>query len=156
VVREHLETFLAERRGEGGEGCPRFLEESFRRYLRCGVLCHGFARVRCESCGDETLVGFSCKSRVCPSCLARRMSETAAYLRDELLPEVPYRQWVLTVPWTLRARLSVDRRLLRDVLSSFLRPIFAWQRRRGRSLGISEGETGAVTFLQRFGVLSTW
>jgi len=79
------------------------------------------------------------------------MSETAAYLRDELLPEVPYRQWVLTVPWTLRARLSVDRRLLRDVLSSFLRPIFAWQRRRGRSLGISEGETGAVTFLQRFG-----
>jgi hypothetical protein len=62
------------------------------------------------------------------------MSETAAYLRDELLPEAPYRQWVLTVPWALRARLSVDRRLLSDVLSSFLRPIFAWQRRRGRRM----------------------
>ena len=34
----------------------------------------------------------------------------------------------LTVPWALRVRLSVDRRLLSDVLSSFLRPIFAWQR----------------------------
>ncbi|MCA9755200.1 MAG: transposase [Candidatus Eisenbacteria bacterium] len=55
------------------------------------------------------------------------------------------------MPWALRARLSVDRRLLSDVLSSFLRPIFAWERRRGRSLGIWDGETGAVTFLQRFG-----
>ena len=98
VVREHLETFLAERRVEDGSGCPRFVEESFRRYLRCGVLSYGFARVRCEECGLEDLVGFSCKSRVCPSCLGRRMCETAAYLRDELLPEVPYRQWVVTVP----------------------------------------------------------
>jgi len=37
------------------------------------------------------------------------------------------------------------------LLSAFLRPVFAWQRRRGRSLDIPEGETGAVTFFQRFG-----
>ena len=28
---------------------------------------------------------------------------------------------------------------------------FAWQRRRGRALGIRDGQTGAVTFVQRFG-----
>ncbi|WPB82742.1 transposase zinc-binding domain-containing protein [Archangium violaceum] len=35
--------------------------------MECGVLAHGFARVRCESCKDELLVAFSCKGRgVCP------------------------------------------------------------------------------------------
>ena len=79
------------------------------------------------------------------------MNEMAAYLRDQLLPEAPYRQWVLTVPWVLRYRLLVDRELLSRVLRTFLRTIFAWQRRRGRGLGISSGETGSITFVHRFG-----
>jgi len=29
--------------------------------------------------------------------------------------------------------------------------VFAWQRRRGRALGIRDGQSGAVTFVQRFG-----
>jgi len=37
------------------------------------------------------------------------------------------------------------------MLSAFLRTLFAWQRRRGRRLGIANGQTGSVTFLQRFG-----
>lgn len=37
------------------------------------------------------------------------MADTAAYLVDQRLPAVPYRHWILTVPWTLRYRLSVDR-----------------------------------------------
>ena len=79
------------------------------------------------------------------------MSDTAAYLVDQLLPAAPYRQWVLTVPWALRYRLSIDRQLLSLVLDGFLRTIFSWQRRRGRKLGISGGQCGAVTFVQRFG-----
>lgn len=86
-----------------------------------------------------------------PRRLATGVEEDADCLRDTLLPEVPYRQWVLTVPWALRARRSVDRPLLSDVLSTFLRTVFAWQRRRGRSVGTRDVETGAVTFLQRFG-----
>jgi hypothetical protein len=115
------------------------------------LLCHGFARVRCPACGYERLVGFSCKGRLCPSCVGRRMADTAAYLVDQLLPEAGYRQWVLTFPWTLRFRLAVDRKLFRALISAFLRTLFTWQRRRGRALGIREGQTGAVTFVQRFG-----
>ena len=85
------------------------------------------------------------------ACQARRMSELSAYLRDQLLPEAPYRQWVLTVPWVLRYRLMVDRKLLSQVLRTFLRTVFAWQRRRGRNLGIGKGETGSITFVHRFG-----
>jgi len=151
IIREHLETFLAQARLLHGEGYPRFIEREFRRYLACGILCHGFARVRCPECGEERLVGFSCKGRLCPSCVGRRMADTAAFLVDQLLPEADYRQWVLTLPWALRFRLAVDRRLFAALLHTFLRTLFAWQRRRGRALGIRAGQTGAVTFVQRFG-----
>jgi len=45
VIREHLETFLAEAclRG-GGEGLPRFVERQLREFLTCGDLTRGFAR----------------------------------------------------------------------------------------------------------------
>ncbi|MCP4193637.1 MAG: transposase, partial [Planctomycetaceae bacterium] len=151
VVRENLETFLDRGRSSDGEGYPRFIEQAFRKYLSCGLLCHGFARIRCGDCGAERLVAFSCKGKMCPSCQARRMSELSAYLRDQLLPEAPYRQWVLTVPWVLRYRLMVDRKLLSQVLRTFLRTVFAWQRRRGRKFGIERGETGSITFVHRFG-----
>jgi hypothetical protein len=39
---------------------------------------------------------------VCPSCGARRMAESAALLVDEVFPEQPVRQWVLSVPYPLR------------------------------------------------------
>ena len=51
LVRDHLETFLrdaAER--TDGAGVPRFVEKEFREFLTCGVLAHGFARVRCGEC----------------------------------------------------------------------------------------------------------
>jgi hypothetical protein len=151
VVREHLETFLAQARRLHGEGYPRFIEREFRRYLDCGLLCHGFARLRCPGCGHEQLLVFSYKGRLCPSCVGRRMADTAAYLVDQLLPEADYRQWVLTFPWALRFRLAVDRLLFTALLRTFLRTLFAWQRHRGRTLGIRDGQTGAVSFLQRFG-----
>ena len=51
----------------------------------------------------EHLVAFSCKKRgFCPSCGARRMAQSAALLVDEVFPEQPVRQWVLSVPYPLR------------------------------------------------------
>jgi hypothetical protein len=152
IVRDHIETFLAEPRGrDDGDGYPAFLEREFRRYLHCGLLARGFARLRCPDCGFERLVAFSCKGRLCPSCMGRRMADQAASLVDDLLPEAPYRQWVLTFPWPLRFRLSVDRTLFGKLLGVYLRTLFAWQRRRGRALGIRHGLTGSVSFVQRFG-----
>jgi hypothetical protein len=74
-----------------------------------GVLENGFARVECSGCGFVRLVAFSCKGRgICPSCIARRMSDTAAHLLDHVLPEAPMRQWVLSVPPPLRYLLAWD------------------------------------------------
>ena len=34
------------------------------------------------------------------------MADTAAWLVDRVLPEVPVRQWVLTLPFPLRFRMA--------------------------------------------------
>jgi hypothetical protein len=64
VVRTHLADFVSavEARMDRS-GLPSFVMAEFRKFLRCGVLAHGFARVRCGSCAFERLVPFSCKGR---------------------------------------------------------------------------------------------
>ncbi len=156
VVAGHLETMLADAcaRSDHGFGLPRFVERTFYRYLDCGVLARGFCRVRCETpgCGYELLLPFSCKQRgVCPSCDGRRMADTAAHLVDRVLPTVPHRQWTLSFPRSIRFQLARNGKLLSDVVSAFLRTVFAWQRRQARKRGIADGKTGAVTFVQRMG-----
>jgi XTP/dITP diphosphohydrolase len=60
-------------------------------------------------------VAFSCKGRgVCPSCNARRMVEVAAHLNDHVLPPLPIRQWVLSVPKRIRPFFHHDPALLAD------------------------------------------
>ena len=79
------------------------------------------------------------------------MHETAALLCDNRLPVAGYRQWVLSVPWTLRYMMAREPGLLSMVLDIFLRAIFTHQRRRARARGIAHPRTGSVTFVQRFG-----
>lgn len=55
-----------------------------------GILARGFLPVRCADCAHEKRVAFSCKRhRFCPSCGLRRVAETAAYLVDDVIPQVP-------------------------------------------------------------------
>jgi hypothetical protein len=80
------------------------------------------------------------------------MADTAAHLVDRVLPEVPTRQWVLTLPYPLRYGCAWNARLTSEVLRAFLRALFADQRRRARQHhGVRSGHCGAVTFIQRFG-----
>src|SRR5438128_5692777 len=154
VVRTHLTDFLAvvDAQTDGG-GLPGFVVNQFRKFLRCGVLAHGFARVRCGHCASKRLIPFSCKGRaVCPSCGGRRMAERAGHLVDHVLPaDVPVRQWVLSVPHRLRYRLAYDHRLCRTVLHVFARALRSAYRRQARRYGLAGGETGMVTSVQRFG-----
>lgn len=77
------------------------------KYLGCGDLRLGFARVVCRDCRHEAVVGVSCKHRgFCPSCTARRAHEAPAHLVDSVVPRVPVRQWVLSFPKALRYVLA--------------------------------------------------
>ena len=45
VFQEYLETWITQTQEEGGY-VPSHVEKDFRKYLECGLLCHGFARAR--------------------------------------------------------------------------------------------------------------
>ena len=79
VVRDNLETLYgAVDDGALGVALPSFVRTELEGYLACGLLCRGFARLKCESCSESRLVAFACKGRgFCPSCLGRRMCATA-------------------------------------------------------------------------------
>lgn len=155
VVSQHIETLWAEAEVNSphGFGYPSWVKHEFERYLHCGLLPGGFSRLRCRGCGCERLVAFSCKGRICPSCVARRMADVAAQLVDRVLPQAPYRQWTLTFPYRLRLRLVRDATLLSEVLSDFLRTVFAWQRLQARRAGIKAPVAGAITLVQLWGSL---
>jgi hypothetical protein len=64
VVRANLAALVAAVDAEtDGSGLPGFVVNEFRKFLRCGILSHGFCRVRCGDCTYERLVPFSCKGR---------------------------------------------------------------------------------------------
>ncbi len=152
VVRERLEPFLAAARQHGsGRGLPAHVERDLRAYLDCGILARGFARVRCPDCGFERLVAFSCKAHICPSCATRRMEDTAEHLVRNVLPRVPVRQWVLSLPRRLRFQAARSSALASRLLDTFTRAVFAWQRRAARRTGVDDPRTGGVTAVQRFG-----
>jgi hypothetical protein len=153
VVEGHWEGFR-ERVEEVGP-LPRFVVKEIEQYLRCGLLEHGHIRVACERCGFEHLVAFSCKRRgFCPSCMGRRMGDTAVHLTEHVLPKVPLRQWVCSLPWRLRALLGYDRELCAEVASAFVQELLRSLRWRAKRLfglaSIEQAHAGAVTFIQRF------
>ena len=150
LVDEHYTAFFAAR-AAAGRPLPKHVQEEFEAYLKCGRLEHGFLRVQCERCHAEKLVAFSCKGRaICPSCGARRMAETAALLVDEVLPQRPMRQCVLSLPFALRFLLARDSETLKHVLGIVYRAIADHILEKAR-LKRATGETGAVTLIQRFG-----
>ncbi|MBM3345479.1 MAG: transposase [Betaproteobacteria bacterium] len=151
LVREHLETFLAEVQARTGTGLTEFVKDEFEAFLECGVLAHGFLRVRCAGCAHEKLVAFSCKRRgFCPSRGARRMARSAAILVDEVIPRVPVGQWMLSFPIGLRILFAARPELLTPVLRIVHRVIAGFLLRQA-GLERATADTGALTLIQRFG-----
>ena len=80
------------------------------------------------------------------------MSDTAAHLVDRVFPEVPVRQYVLSLPFALRTRLAFDQTLCSEVLRIFMRSVFTSLRRRARkTLTATWLHCGSMCFLQRSG-----
>ena len=92
------------------------VEKTVERFFECGILRHGFARIRCGSCHEEYLLAFSCKTRYfCPSCQAKRVAAFVEWLNEQILEAVDHRQLVWTIPRVLRPTFRRDRRLLGEL-----------------------------------------
>jgi hypothetical protein len=56
-----------------------------RKYLECGDLEQGFARVRCPDCHHEYLLAFSCRGRwFCPSCHGKKVVQFGSHYRSKM------------------------------------------------------------------------
>ena len=60
---------------------------------------------------------------MCPSCNTRHMVATAAHLTDHVVPSLPVRQWVLSVPKRLRYFMQRDADLQGAARHLFLRAV---------------------------------
>ncbi len=124
------------------------------KFLACGVLEHGFARIRCDDCAHEYLLAFSCKCRYfCPSCHAKRLAIWTQWLDATLLAPVPHRQVVLTIPKRLRAYCLYRRRLLGEIARVAARTVTAAIR---TLPGERDLAVGIVACLQTHGSRANW
>jgi len=83
------------------------------KYLECGDLREGFARIKCPDCHHEFILAFSCRRRwLCPSCHNKKVVQFGHHLKEAVLYPVPHRQYVFSIPKILRKFFFYDRKLL--------------------------------------------
>ena len=151
-VEDHFETFeqVYDERFERRYGFFRpYVKQVIYRYLDCGVLHNGFARVRCDNCGHEYLLAFSCKRRhFCPSCHQKRVVEFGEWLCQEVVKAVPHRHAVLSIPKILRRYFLYDRSLLSELSRCGWEALKAFYTTGARD---QKAVPGAVAAIQTFG-----
>src|SRR3989442_3108738 len=155
VIADHLEPFLASCEADpDATGLPAYVEREFYAYLQCGILAHGFLRLGCDTCSKELLLPFRCKRRgFCPSCAARRMAQTGTHLVECVIPWVPTRPWVVSVPIPLRYWMAASQELTAQVHTIIRTTIGQYYVNQAVTRGVPRDklQPGSVTFMQRFG-----
>ena len=77
------------------------------------------------------------------------MADTAAWLVDRVIPEIPIRQWVLSLPYRVRHLCAYDADVCAGVRRILVRAVSGYYERRARRLGKPRPRAGAVAFVQR-------
>lgn len=63
LMQQHAATFFTQAENASDVDLPQFVKDEFDVFLKCGILAHGFLRLRSGDCGHDKLVAFSCKRR---------------------------------------------------------------------------------------------
>ncbi len=120
-----------------------------KRFLECGDLHCGFARIRCSGCGHDRLLAFSCKTRYfCPSCHQKRVLAFGEWVEASVLRPVAHRQYVFTVPKLIRPFFAYRRSLLGELCRIIARELAQAYR-----LAHPVARPGFILFVQTFGDL---
>lgn len=125
------------------------IPEVVHKYLDCGDLARGFARIHCDHCEHEYLLAFSCKTRwFCPSCHQKNVQTTARFILDHVLAPVPHRHYVLAIPRMLRPCFQHHRRLLKRLCALAHESLAQYLR---TALNCHKGIPGIIMTLHTFG-----
>ncbi len=105
--------------------------DRLEHFAECADWTKGVVRIRCHDCGHSYFRPFSCKVfHLCPSCDQKRTLLYAEYLAEDLLLDLPHRQFVFTIPKILRPYFKSDKRLFGEVsrlVFSLLSDFSPWQ-----------------------------
>ncbi len=130
------------------------IHTSVEKFLKCGDLKQGFARVKCNDCGHEMFVPFSCHQRCsCPSCHQKRSLLMSIHMTEDVLENVPHRQFVFTIPKRLRLYFRYNRELLGSLIHA------AWETVNeiySEEIVMGEAFPGMIAGIQTFGDLINW
>jgi hypothetical protein len=91
VVRDNLETLY----GAIGDGAiavriPKHARKELEAYLGCGLLCRGFARLKCEDCGEKRLTRLAPQTnKACSGSSGRAYDGAFAHFRPRMRSVVP-------------------------------------------------------------------
>ncbi len=125
-----------------------------RKYLECGDLHQGFARIKCPDCHHQFILAFSCRGRwFCPSCHAKKVVQFGHHLKETVLYPVPHRQYVFSIPKIIRRYFLYDRKLLGKLSQCAAKSLTKFLR---LTLGKKSGISGIVVAIQTFGDYARW
>lgn len=128
--------------------------EVIYKFLDCGILEHGMARVYCKECGHDFFIAFSCKTRfMCPSCTQKRKLIWTDWVSNQVLKNIAHRHWVFTVPRVLRKLFYKDRSLLAKLAICAKETLFEMFRAIYSGKGYMPG---VILSIQTAGDLMTW
>ncbi len=133
------------------------LVETVERFIGCHDFSNGYLYYECPKCGDFYMIGFSCHSRICPSCGKKYRDDRTRKVSSKCI-EAPHRQFVFTVPCQLRDFFRAHRKPMLNALFASVSDAFTLllkshapkaYSREGRKLGY-------VSFLHTFGRDMKW
>lgn len=121
---------------------PHIFKE-VEKMIECGSLEKGYLVFKCEACGEEHKVGFSCKSRLCTSCGKKRTEDWVLKFSNKI-STVNHRHMVFTIPEELRVYFAKNRKLLSLLPKCAAETIQSWLRDRYKKVEYIPGIVGVI------------
>jgi hypothetical protein len=79
------------------------------------------------------------------------MAEAATHLVDNVLPRIPYRQFVLSFPIPLRYWLQTNKKLYSKIHRLAIKELKRYYTGKAETQGVCASTPGSISFTQRFG-----
>lgn len=133
------------------------LIETVDNFVTCHNFDNGYLYFECPNCNDFYVMGFSCHSRMCPSCGKKYRDQRTCKVSEKCL-EIPHRQFVFTVPEQLRIYFRLDRKPLLNILFKSVDDAFNLLLKKKAPIKYKEEKRrlGYISFLHTFGRDMKW
>ena len=133
------------------------LVEAVESFIGCRDFSNGYLYYECPSCGDFYMVGFSCHSRMCPSC-GKKYRDARTRKVAEKCVEAPHRQFVFTVPYQLRRFFLEHRKPMLNALFASVSDAFnlLLESRAPKAYKRGRRRLGLISFLHTYGRDLKW